>query len=228
MKGLTVHIGPLLAVVVLATPMLRAESLPVAPVSWSYQNPDNVAIYDLDNGARAGLTLQNSQPTTVTDSQDISAAKIIQWSIADPATADVVNNQSYRFKLKLLDIASNVSGIAEFTGILSGAIWATGTSLTNTFTGETSQMLTLGDNKYLIELTGFTAPNISGLDGFGQFLARVTVNPAAPPPPPPPPPPPDPDPPITDAPEPGTLTLVGLGLPLVGAVQAWRRRRQRG
>jgi hypothetical protein len=201
---------------------VRADFIP-----WSYRNPANETIVTPNAGA--GLSFPNRDYITA-DGTDVTivATPIAAWSIRQADKADTVRNEKYQFTLELRDDSSGEIGLFEFAGILDGSIWVDGSNLRNEFVGPTSQTRELGDYRYEVTLIDFDAPDGFGIDAAGEVTARVTVQsrfgsgggsssdpdvqPGAP----------------TATPEPGSLLMAAVGLPLVGFARAVARRRAAG
>jgi hypothetical protein len=207
-------------VAIAAPPVATAGPLP----TWTYQHIANVAIRDLSAGS--GLSIPNSVPTPMTGSGTASV-EVVQWSIAGQGSPDTVSAQPYSFSLTLTDQASGASGLATFSGALSGSYWKAGADLTNQFTGDTVQTLTLGDYAYTVSLTDFTPPTVAGVVGGGRITARVEVTAAGEVVTPPGPigGGPDEPPGPSATPEPTTILIAAAGLAAVGTRRLVRRTR---
>ncbi|MEO2089650.1 MAG: hypothetical protein ABGY75_09165 [Gemmataceae bacterium] len=201
-------------VAIAAPPVATAGPLP----TWTYQHIANVAIRDLSAGS--GLSIPNSVPSPMTGSGTASV-EVVQWSIAGAGSPDTVSAQPYTFSLTLTDQASGASGLATFSGALSGSYWKAGADLTNQFTGDTVQTLTLGDYAYTVSLTDFTPPTVAGVEGGGRITARVEVSELTPGEGPIDPGPTDP----AATPEPTTLLIATAGLVVAGGRRLVRRTR---
>lgn len=198
--------------------LVLAGAASAEPVSWSYQAPSNESYFP--DGASGGLTFPNLGYQA--GGADIVAARVAQWSIAKAQTPDRLGagGMAYEFDLQLRDDLSGDTATLTFHGLLSGSYWRTGADLTNTFTGATRQTAELGGNLYAVTLTGFEAPTGYGDELAGRITAGVEVGP------------------VKGGgtpngpgggvatPEPGTLLLAALGLPLAGV--ALRRKRRAG
>ena len=215
-----------LLVGLLAVPAARAEPI------WSYRAPSNESIKS--DGSAAGLTFPNMGFTTWVGDQKVLATSVVAWSLARAESPDAVDRLPYTFELELLDDASGQTGSVSFSGVVDGTIWKEGANLTNTFTGATSHALDLGDYRYTVALDAFAGPLGFGDTKAGSITADVMVAalgeptdppPAVDPPTPPVDPSPDPDPATVQTPEPGTISLAGIGVAVFGV---WRVRRGRG
>jgi hypothetical protein len=185
----------------------RADFIP-----WSYRNPTNETVFTPDAGA--GLSFPNGDFVARGGPGRIMVSPIVSWSSAPADSPDAIRNEPYSFAFEIRDDASGAVKALSFAGILDGSIWQTGSNLTNRFVGPTTQSFDLGANRYAVTLTGFDSPDGYGVGASGALLGSVTVQalPTGEPP--------------TATPEPGTLALAAIGLPLAGLARAVVRRRK--
>lgn len=185
------------------------------PVPWSFRAPANEAYFP--TGATGGVTFPNLGFQA--GGADITAARVATWSIAAADSPDRVSGLAYQFALEVRDDLSGNTAKLTFHGLLSGSYWRTGSDLTNAFTGATLQEVELGGNRFAVALTGFDAPTGYGDEFAGRITAGVRVGDA-----------------VKDGggvlgpnatPEPTTLLLAAVGLPLVGLVTRRRCRPRR-
>jgi len=129
-------------------------------------------------------------------------------------------NAPYVADVTIIDKASGKSNFVEFRGILNGTLNEIThiSTLTTSFVGPTTQILTLGANRYTIAIgpsepltwREFGDPG-SGQFGFGGPLdAHIDVSPAN----------------ASATPEPSCMVLAGMGLVTVAGA-AWRKRRRK-
>jgi hypothetical protein len=202
------------AVAVLAL-LSFAPAASSGPIRWSYAQPENVAIKT--SGSSAGVTLPNQLSQSFEGSGEITVTRVAVWSLNPQAEADFVDDESYQFALGLKDEASGVEGSLVFAAILNGTFWREGVSLTNRFVGDTSQSIVLGDTRFDVALKGFVAPTGFGDEGAGRITADVLVSAR------------DGagggggggDPPPAETPEPDTLLLLGIAVPVWILVRRW-------
>jgi MYXO-CTERM domain-containing protein len=210
----------------LLTPLLIAlaavQTAQAGPL-WGYRSPGNTNV--LTPGSDAGLTFPNTSWTDTDGGGSIVVTPVQQWSVALATDPDKAGGD-YTFGLEVIDYASGMSGLVDFAGTLDGTIWKEGTALTNTFTGETTKSLDLGDFRYTVALDAFENPTGFGEEGAGKITADVTITALDDPVPVPTTPPvvDDPDPPAAQTPEPTTAVMGVIGL---GAVAFARLRRRR-
>src|SRR5579884_3673851 len=124
----------------------------------------------------------------------------------------------YWLSLHLRDQASGNSGTLTFRGYFGGSLSlqdpSMAFSLTNTFTGPTTQTLQLGHNLYTVTLGPvvlpqyFNAPDDGPDLSMGSISATISAQPLT-----------------NSTPEPSSLLLACLGLPSLGLAGWFRRRR---
>jgi hypothetical protein len=117
----------------------------------------------------------------------------------------------YSLDVSLRDDTSGATGTLSFTGQFDGVLDKKSILLNNTFTGLTTQSLTLGANVYTVTVGPYNSPGAPGSTTPGSIEADVTVQPQGGPP---------------ASPEPSCLVLAGLGLSSLG-LGLWRRHASR-
>jgi hypothetical protein len=194
------------------------------PVSWSFSwmtDPSNLT------AGTGGVTFTNDPTDSRTDAADLIATHIRTFSAATADAPDHIDHAKYALTLTLTDDASAKTGSLTFTGALNGTMTAGGAAITNTFTGATTQSLTLGDHLFTVAIGPYKAPGAPDGTPDGTIQAHVAVSDAGPAPPPPAPRPhvrPPTVPPPISTPEPSTLLAAVLGCVLLGGARPWRRR----
>jgi hypothetical protein len=186
-------------------PSARADWIPWT-YSWS-NSPNNILADNAAGGGRISLT--NEATRSAVGDSDIVATNLRTYSTASPSAPDTVTNKPYTLTLNLTDTTSGQSGTAVFTGVFNGTLTATSANITNTFTGLTTAVLDLGDNRYTVTLNAYTPPGQDGSLNAGGIGARATVTVETVH--------------IASTPEPGSLVLAACGLPLLAL--CLRRRR---
>jgi hypothetical protein len=155
----------------------------------------------------------------VTGSQNLASARITLAQlgvgffdrIPGQDNGAVFDQRPYGLDVSLRDGASGATGTLSFTGRFDGGFDKSFIQLNNTFTGLTTQSLTLGANIYTVTVGPYTSPGLPGTGAQGRIQADVTVQPQGGPP---------------ASPEPSSLVLAGLGLSSLG-LGIWRRRASR-
>jgi hypothetical protein len=187
---------------------------------WSYRNPTNEIATTKE--LSGGFTFSNESFSSTDGNALIQATKIYSWSTADEANPDRITALPYHFGLEIRDDLTAQTAQLSFEGNLTGRFWGTGSALTNTFTGDTTQTAQLGGREYAVSLTDFTAPTGTGLDHGGSINASVTVRSLSEQSPVETPPvseePTEP----VQTPEPTSLLLAAVGLPAL-----WMARKRR-
>lgn len=177
-------------------------------IQWSYnwsRSPDEVFA---DSPGTGKITLTDEGLRDAIGSSDIVATNIRAYSSASPETPDNFTAKPYALALYLLDHASGVSSTLTFSGQFDGTLSALSSNIKNTFTNAVTQSIVLGNDRYTATIGAYTPPGPTGASTTGSISAHATVTVEAI---------------IRDVPEPGTLTLAALALPVLGAA-AWRRR----
>jgi hypothetical protein len=144
-----------------------------------------------------------------------SITAVVLTTFSSSQTSDPVNG-SYSVSLNITD-GQNNSGSVTFTGALNGSLSNSSTNLTNGFTSNTTQTVTIGSHKYTVT-ADYTAPGAPGSGKTGSITFSVSVadasngggngNGGG-----------------SQAPEPSTLVLAGLAVPV--CLGAWMRRNRR-
>jgi hypothetical protein len=178
-------------------------------IDWSYnweRNPVSVA----SGGAGTGGVSFTDEPTKMaTGSSDIVATNIRVFSSATPQSPDTLPaGSNYVLKLTLTDKDSGASGTLTFSGTLSGTFSASNANVTNEFTGDLSQTLTLGSHLYTVTIGPYSPPGPPSASNAGSIAAHVDVQGIQ----------------ASESPEPSTMVLGCLGLTALGGA-VWRKRR---
>src|SRR5262249_51188910 len=107
----------------------------------------------------------------------------------------------------IFDKASGTSDNLVFSGKINGTLSNGSAILNNTFTSPETQSVQIGQHQYTVKIGPFAPPGppTANISGSISALATVAVN---------------------DAPEPSSLALPALGLPLFGGWW-WKRTRAR-
>jgi hypothetical protein len=188
-----------LALFAMAAPVARADQ-----ISWSYgfaQSTDNVPA--VANSARITFsplsgTLTGTLPTAAT----ITAVNLQAFSTASAANPAKFSDAEYTLIMRFTDLSSGLTAALTFEGVLNGTVSASGTSLHNTFVGQTQYSFNLDHHIYDISIGDFKAPGAPGSGDLGSITVDVSIH---------------------HNPEPSALVLGALGLPGL----AWLRRRKR-
>ena len=195
-RPLLVVVGTALTWLGLAGAGARAEM-----ISWGYSWTPSFATLSADSPGTGKIVLKPEPGATAAGSSDIVATNLQTVSSADDNYPDHFTDKSYQLKLTLTDLASHAAGSLTFAGVFNGTISKLTSNLSNTFTGPTTQTLTLGHNIYTVTIDAYTPPAPPNADNLGAIgaHAQVSVRPA-------------------QSPEPSTLVLAGLALAAAGGL----------
>jgi hypothetical protein len=176
----------------------RAEMIP-----WGYSWTPSIAAVAADSPGTGKIVLKPEPGATAVGSSDIVATNLQTVSGADDDHPDHVTDKGYQLKLTLTDLASHAAGSLTFAGAFNGTFSKLTSDISNTFTGPTTQTLTLGRNLYTVTIDAYTPPAPPNADNVGAIgaHAQVSVRPA-------------------QSPEPSTLVLAGLAAAVVGMLLA--------
>jgi hypothetical protein len=204
----------LAAIVGLLVPAVsaRAEFIP-----WEYKWTHTPAVIQADAPGTSTIKLtdvsrQGSPPGTLIHAAgdtDMVATDISVVSTAPRSNPDTFSPTKYTLTLTILDDNSGQSGTLQFTGELYGTASALSAHIRNTFTGDQTQQLPLGNNLYTVTIGPFDKPGPPESDNPGAISASANVTVTT----------------IQKTPEPSTLLLACVGLPFAG-YGLWRRRRR--
>ena len=176
--------------------------------AWTYNwEPGAPAVF-ADSPGTGKITMTDEPLGHAVGNSDIVTTNLKVFSTADPHHPETFTHKAYKLTLVLTDLASGKSGTLVFTGEFNGPISAKSSFIRNTYTGPLTGSLVLGHNKYTITMGKYSPPAPPGATNFGSISANVVVTTSD----------------VRGTPEPSTLALAGLGLPLVGGVTWWRRR----
>lgn len=202
------RVGVSLALLLALVPKAHADLIPWA-YSWSRSPTDILA-----NAPGTGyIALTDEKQGTAVGSSDIVATNLKTVSTATAANPDVFTAKSYALTLTLTDLTSGTSGTLTFNGLINGTLSSANSNLSNSFTGQTTQQLVLGNSIYTTIIGAYTPPGPPDSNNLGSIGAHadVTVSHVI----------------VESVPEPGTLALSLLGLAAVGAGRRWLPRRGR-
>jgi hypothetical protein len=184
------------------------------PIAWTYNWTPSVSSLSADSPGTGGVSFTNEPTKNAINNSDIVVTNLKDFSTATSANPDAfTKGGAYSFTLVLTDSASGEHATLTFTGKLSGNFSANNSNITNLFTGQTSQTVTLGKYDYTVSTVAYTPPGPPSASNSGSISAHVNVQPHGGP--------------VSGGttPEPSTMVLSVLGLSFAGAAR-WRQRRR--
>jgi hypothetical protein len=174
-------------------------------VEWSYLWTPSTDKVFADSSTTSYIELMPETPGDTLGNANVPAVALKTHSdalITNPAT---FTKAAYGLGLTITDKASGESGVLVFTGEFNGNLSTTRAYLPHTTTSPVTQQAILGGNLYNVTLS-VAPPGAPNAIILGGITAVAEVN-------------------VTEAPEPSTLALTGLGLSVVG-LRGWVRRRR--
>ena len=196
--------GVALVMLLAPLPGARADLIP-----WLYNWSRSPSEIHSDAPGTSFITLTDESARSAVGDSNIVATNLRTFSTALPESPDKFTAKSYALTLNLTDVQSRMLGSLTFTGQIDGWVSSSNSSLTNTFTGDVTQSIVLGNNRYTATIGGFTPPGAPGSVNAGSIAAFVHMNVDS----------------IVHMPEPGTLALSGLGAIFLAAAHRRRRRK---
>lgn len=227
-RSLVSMLATAVAALLISGGVARAEEFP-----WSYTG-NGPTIYNSNNASKSSDIKFLGTSGGATGDSGIIIYNLQTESTAPLESPDSFSKVPYALDLTLGDTKSlgksTSTGVMKFTGNFSASKVSKDSFLSpvNVFTSPTSQSVVLGSDatgwrKYQVDILSFTPPGKPGA-GLGSIYAEVHITPTTKPtgagddtgnnPPP-----------TANTPEPASLVLAGLGLPLVGVY--YRRRKNR-
>jgi hypothetical protein len=196
--------------VLLAGPAAHADQISSSnEFSWSYKfapGPNPMHTYLQGGNFTSVLVpgdLQTTNMLTTSGSPTHISSSVWTDSQATPSAPQRVHDLPFTLRLKLTDNASGDSRWITFRGWLNGNVWDGGSTLSPTIRGSLIRTVDINHHLYTVQLTSFSSPTGNLQPGFFHFNVTVAHNP-----------------------EPSSLVLAGIGVPLLGGV-TWRRRKKK-
>jgi hypothetical protein len=175
-------------------------------IQWSYSWSRSPAEVHSDNHNGAGfISLTGEGTTAVTGNSYLVATDTQAHSTAPANDPDVFTHKPYSLSLTLTDKNSQKTGVLTFTGEFNGTLTAGSANIKNSFLGQTTQELVLGDHLYTVKIGPYTPPGPPTETNSGSIAARADVTVST----------------IFHQPEPGSGVLAVLG---AGGLMLLRRR----
>jgi hypothetical protein len=145
-------------------------------IQWSYSWSRSPAEVQSSNHGGAGyISLTDDGLKSASGNSNLAATNLQGHSTASTSDPDVFTNKAYTLSLFLQDQDSKKSGTLAFNGQFNGTLTADSSNITNTFTGDTTQKLVLGDHLYTVTIGPYSAPGPPGAVNSGSIAARAEV-----------------------------------------------------
>jgi hypothetical protein len=192
----------------------QAGMIPPDQVQWSYDFTSGSPQVFANGTTSSGVSFTNEQATPAIGNTGVVATQLKVFSTAPDSSKDMISGSNGNYSLTM-NIGTSAGGSLQtgsltFTGTLAGTMSSNSAAITNTVTGPTTQMLTLGNYVFTVTLDGYSHPGPPSASDQGSISASVTVT--------------TPTVGSIDSPEPSAMLLSGIGL--MGALgAAWRKRR---
>ncbi len=183
-------------------------------IQWSYSWSRTPTEVHANSPGSGYIALTDEGLKSAAGNSFLVATNLQAHSTASSASPDTFTNKPYTLGLYLQDQDSHQSGTVSFTGEFNGTLTANSSNIANTFTGQTTRTLTLGDHLYTVTIGPYTAPGPTGAVNSGSIAARAEVTIST----------------IFHLPEPSSFVLAVLGMSGLMMVQrgrlAFRAKRQ--
>ena len=164
-------------------------------IQWSYSWSRTPTEVHANSPGSGFIALTDEGLKSAAGNSFLVASNLQAHSTATAASPDTFTNKAYTLGLYLLDQDSHQSGTVSFTGEFNGTLTANSSNIANTFTGQTTRTLALGDHLYTVTIGPYTAPGPTGAVNSGSIAARAEVTIST----------------IFHLPEPSSLVLAVLG-----------------
>jgi hypothetical protein len=178
-------------------------------INWTYSWSNSPGQINADKPGSGYITLDSEGVKPATGDSDIVATNLHTFSNATGDNPDRFTHAAYTLRLTLTDSDSSQSHTLVFTGELNGTLTAGSANISNTFTGQITQEVVLGNHLYRVTMTTYSPPGPPGAINAGSIsghtITLITV---------------------ATLPEPSSLALTCLGAAVLG-FRRWRCRRAR-
>jgi hypothetical protein len=179
-------------------------------IHWNYNWSRSPGIIYSDTSTASYITLTDEQLHSAAGDSNIVATNLRTYSTATPDAPATFTAKPYTLTLFLQDVASGTSATLIFSGKFDGTLSALNANIINTFMGQTTQQVQLGNNLYTATIGPYSPPGPTGSTNAGSIsaFAQVIVQPIV----------------VQDVPEPSSWLLASWAVPLAGFGFWWRRR----
>jgi hypothetical protein len=184
----------------------RADFIP-----WSYSSTLNSPVAS-DQGLASGVNTTGVATVQHTSGSQNGASVAFLQPYGSPSAT--FTNAALNVTFNLIDDNSGKSIALPFTGFFNGSLMNGGTNLKFNVGNPSAKTFNLGSNEYTVAF-GLYSPPSPGQGGTVGVNVVVVPQGSTPPPG---------GPPVTEAPEPTSMVLAGLGLSALG-LRSWLRRR---
>ena len=201
MRSTSAALGGSILLMTLTAAVARAEN-----IHWTYSWSNSPSHVTSDHNPGSYVAMSNEKVTPAVNDSFIVASNLQSFSNASVDRPDLFTNRQYKLTLTLTDTDSGKSATLMFSGEFNGLMSATNSSITNTFLGQQSYTVVLGQHKYTVTINAYTPPGPPGANNSGAIAAHASVIVT-----------------LVNTPEPASLTLLLLGTGLLFISRRGRR-----
>jgi len=145
-------------------------------VPWTYNWGRSPIAVQADAPGTGGISMTDESTLQASGSSDIVATNLRTFSSATRTSPDKFTNKTYSLNLFLKDNDSGQSTTLSFSGKFNGTLTSFNSNITNTFTGDTSKTVHLGDHDYTVTLGSYAPPGPPSAVNAGSITAHVAVD----------------------------------------------------
>jgi hypothetical protein len=186
--------------------LLPAAAARADLIEWSEHWVPSPTTLKVNAAGTSGLLLTGGGTPLISGSSTVVAANLQTFSAAPANHPVVFNDAPFALLFFVHDKQNNLDGAVTFSGFFDGRLSAHSAAIRYVLTSERTQTLHLGHDVFKVTLSSYTPPGPPGSTSQGGFTAFVRVS---------------------HNPEPASLVLAALAVPLAGLPLLRRRRRAR-